>query len=68
MTQLNQKYGNKFKEYKAVTDSYLPESVDWRTGGAITMVKDQVFSKRFWFLYFMYTCLHVAAICVANSI
>lgn len=41
VTELNAKYGNVFKEYEPVHSS-LPESVDWRTAGAVTSVKDQV--------------------------
>lgn len=41
VTELNTKYGNVFKEYEPVHSS-LPESVDWRTAGAVTSVKDQV--------------------------
>ena len=40
---LNAKYNSKkFKDYKPVSDSNVPDSLDWRTGGAVTKVKDQV--------------------------
>ncbi len=41
-SMLNTKLGtSKFRDYVMPTSS-LPESVDWRTAGAITKVKDQV--------------------------
>ena len=41
---LNRKYGSsKFKDYVKMAGSQ-PESVDWRTAGAVTSVKDQVTS------------------------
>ncbi len=41
VSQLKQKYGGKIKEYKPVSSS-IPDSLDWRTAGAVAMVKDQV--------------------------
>ena len=42
---LNAKHrSNKFKDYHhdPVSDANLPDSIDWRTGGAVVKVKDQV--------------------------
>lgn len=39
---LSMSKGFKVSEYKASDVSSLPETVDWRTGGAVTHVKDQV--------------------------
>lgn len=42
-TALNEKYGNKFKLFEKRAPAYtLPAELDWRTSGAVTMVKDQV--------------------------
>ena len=50
-TSLNTKYGgNRFKDYKAIMES-LPESVDWRTAGAVNSVKDQVCLEGWWVRY-----------------
>ncbi len=44
VSQLREEYGDKIKEFRASDYSslQLPESVDWRTKGAVAMVKDQV--------------------------
>lgn len=34
--------GIKVSEYKQPESVSLPDTVDWRTGGAVTWVKDQV--------------------------
>lgn len=34
--------GIKVSEYQQPEGVSLPDTVDWRTGGAVTMVKDQV--------------------------
>lgn len=40
---LNAKHrSDKFKDYHPVSDANLPDSIDWRTGGAVVKVKDQV--------------------------
>ena len=42
---LNAKHrSDKFKDYHhdPVNDANLPDSIDWRTGGAVVKVKDQV--------------------------
>ncbi|XP_003383103.1 PREDICTED: silicatein-like [Amphimedon queenslandica] len=39
---LSMKKGIKISEYKASGVSSLPDTVDWRTGGAVTWVKDQL--------------------------
>ena len=41
VTELNAKYGNKFREYIAGFKD-IPDSMDWRTSGAVGKVKDQV--------------------------
>ena len=33
---------DKFKDYHPISDANLPDSIDWRTGGAVVKVKDQV--------------------------
>ncbi len=39
---LNAKHrSNKFKDYHPISDANLPDSIDWRTGGAVVKVKDQ---------------------------
>ena len=40
--ELSMKKGIKISEYKASSVTSLPDAVDWRTGGAVTFVKDQV--------------------------
>ena len=40
---LNAKHhSDKFKDYHPISDANLPDSIDWRTGGAVVKVKDQV--------------------------
>ena len=40
---LNAKYrSDKFKDYHPVSDANLPDSMDWRTAGAVIKLKDQV--------------------------
>ena len=41
VTQLNAKYGNKFREFTAGFQNF-PDNMDWRTSGAVGKVKDQV--------------------------
>ena len=36
------KFKGRVREYQAPATVSLPETVDWRTGGAVTHVKDQV--------------------------
>lgn len=36
------KFKGNIREYKVSKEVSLPDTVDWRTGGAVTFVKDQV--------------------------